>query len=39
MLLGLAAVLLLLAVTGGLATIVPARRACRVDPAITLREE
>jgi hypothetical protein len=32
-------VLLLLAGTGTLATLVPARRACRVDPAITLRED
>jgi ABC-type antimicrobial peptide transport system permease subunit len=32
-------VLLLLAATGTLATLVPARRACRVDPAITLRED
>jgi predicted permease len=32
-------VLLLLAGTGTLATLVPARRACRVDPAVTLRED
>ena len=32
-------VLTLLAVTAAAATLVPARRACRVDPAITLREE
>jgi putative ABC transport system permease protein len=32
-------VMLLLAVTGALATLVPARRACRVDPAVTLRED
>lgn len=29
----------LLLAAGFLATVVPARRACRVDPAITLREE
>ena len=29
----------LLVVTGALATLIPARRACRVDPAVTLREE
>jgi len=34
---GLTIVLLLTA--GVMATFVPARRACRVDPAITLREE
>lgn len=34
-----AGVMTLLAATAGLATIVPARRACRVDPAVTLREE
>jgi predicted permease len=32
-------VLLLLAGTGTLATLAPARRACRVDPAVTLRDE
>lgn len=32
-------VLTLFAVTGALAIIVPARRACRVDPAVTLRED
>ena len=32
-------VTLLLAVAASLATLVPARRACRVDPAITLRED
>jgi putative ABC transport system permease protein len=32
-------VLLLLTVTGVLATFVPARRACQVDPAVTLRDE
>jgi len=34
-----AGVLALLAATAAMATFVPARRACRVDPAITLREE
>jgi ABC-type antimicrobial peptide transport system permease subunit len=29
----------LLVVAGGLATLIPARRACAVDPAVTLREE
>jgi len=29
----------LLIVAGALATLIPARRACRVDPAVTLREE
>ena len=29
----------LLVVVGALATLIPARRACRVDPAVTLREE
>ena len=32
-------VTLLLAAAAGLATVVPARRACRVDPAVTLRED
>ena len=32
-------VTLLLIMAAGLATLVPARRACRVDPAITLRED
>jgi putative ABC transport system permease protein len=32
-------VTLLLATAAGLATVVPARRACRVDPAVTLRED
>jgi hypothetical protein len=32
-------VTLLLAAAAGLATVIPARRACRVDPAITLRED
>jgi predicted permease len=32
-------VLVLLTATGAIATVVPARRACRVDPAVTLREE
>jgi predicted permease len=32
-------VTLLLATAAGLATVIPARRACRVDPAITLRED
>src|SRR5688500_1744950 len=32
-------VTLLLATAAGLATVIPARRVCRVDPAITLREE
>jgi hypothetical protein len=32
-------VMALLACAGTLATLVPARRACRVDPAITLRED
>ena len=32
-------VLALLGVTAGAATFVPARRACRVDPAVTLRED
>ena len=32
-------VTLLLAAAGGLATVIPARRACRVDPAVTLRED
>jgi predicted permease len=34
-----AVVTLLLAIAAGLATVVPARRACRVDPAVTLRED
>jgi ABC-type lipoprotein release transport system permease subunit len=34
-----AGVLALLALTAVAATYVPARRACRVDPAVTLREE
>ena len=34
-----AGVLALLGATAAAATFVPARRACRVDPAITLREE
>jgi predicted permease len=34
-----AGVLALLGVTAAAATFVPARRACRVDPAITLRED
>jgi hypothetical protein len=34
-----AGVLALLAVSAVAATYVPARRACRVDPALTLREE
>jgi hypothetical protein len=33
------AVIALLAITATLATFIPARRACRVDPAITLRDE
>jgi predicted permease len=32
-------VTLLLATAAGLATVIPARRACHVDPAITLRED
>jgi len=34
-----AGVLALLAVTAGAATFLPARRAWRVDPAVTLRED
>jgi ABC-type lipoprotein release transport system permease subunit len=32
-------VILLLAAAATLATVIPARRACRVDPAVTLRED
>lgn len=32
-------VVTILAATAGLATLIPARRACRIDPAVTLREE
>jgi ABC-type lipoprotein release transport system permease subunit len=34
-----AGVIALLGVTATLATLVPARRACRVDPAVTLRDQ
>jgi hypothetical protein len=34
-----AMVVAVLAATAALATLVPARRACRIDPAVTLREE
>jgi ABC-type lipoprotein release transport system permease subunit len=33
------AVTMLLSTAAALATAIPARRACRVDPAITLRED
>ncbi|HVH56701.1 MAG TPA: FtsX-like permease family protein [Vicinamibacterales bacterium] len=34
-----ATVLTLIALAAGVATLVPARRACRIDPAVTLRED